>query len=133
MLSLQFDNAAFFFGKHDEIKCSKGEARAHRLREIRARVQREIIWAASTRDEILMRILAQPDASYAPRWWALKKTGAPSVLKAARGRRRSRRGADLSSSSDFFCAAREQRATRTGFTSTRAFLRAWITRSRLVT
>lgn len=57
-----------------------------------------------------------------------KKTGAPSVLKAARGRQRPRRGIDLSSSSDFFCAAREQRATCTGFTSTRSFLESRITR-----
>lgn len=64
---------------------------------------------------------------------SFQKTGALSVLKAARGRRRQRRGTDLSSCSDFFCTAREQRATRTGFTSTRAFLRSRITWSHLVT
>lgn len=59
MLRLQFDNVAFFFGNHGEIKFSEDGTRARRLlRKIRARVQREIIWAASTRNEILMRILA---------------------------------------------------------------------------
>jgi len=49
-----YARAAFPFGGRGKIKFSKDEASARQLRKTHERIQREIIWAASTRNETLM-------------------------------------------------------------------------------
>lgn len=105
-------------GRRGEIKFPKNEALTFRLGLVG--VQREIIWAASTRNETLMWIAAsrcnekrlKTEIKREREKKRKKKKRCTKRFKAARGRR-PRRGADLSPLSGFFCTAREQRAART--------------------
>lgn len=98
-----------------------------------ARAQREIIWAASTRNKTLMRICTKSDKK------KKQKNGAPSVLKPLVANDRVLavliyRSLSFSLFRDFFCTlhVNNERA-RTRFTSARAIPRSQIIRSCRVT